>query len=183
MVLIRLFYLFSADHSSYFYAGVISRAHLSKLCKYLQSFLKFNAPILHPRRKRGRIFPRTGIWSRPYFLRSTDGTVSTPFRKEANFLNSSVFRRRCFMARSFERTDNGFSAGLFIHLGLAGRFIRTFLTLETFKRCYNLTIILVVTVPFRGVSTWTSSDPMAIFTKLKICINIRCFPPGEVCCY
>ena len=82
--------------------------HLSWLCIYLQNFLIFNAPILHPKKKRLPINPRTGILSIPYFRRRMDGIVSTPFRNRLCFLKSSVLRSLCCFALWFDLEDTVF---------------------------------------------------------------------------
>ena len=81
---------------------------LSWPCIYLQNFLIFNAPILHPKKKRLRISPRTGILSIPYFRRRMDGIVSTPFRNRLCFLKSSVLRSLCCFALWFDFDDTVF---------------------------------------------------------------------------
>lgn len=73
-------------------AVAIFWAHFATLCSYLQSFRKFNPPILHPKKNFVRNLPRTGIWSTPKSRRRKDGTVSTPFLKWVEALNSSLFR-------------------------------------------------------------------------------------------
>ena len=70
-----------------------------RLSLKLQNFMTFNPPILHPRKKLILVFPLTGILSTPKHLLRKDGTVSTPLRNADIFLNSSVFRSRCFWAR------------------------------------------------------------------------------------
>lgn len=62
--------------------------------------MKFNAPILHPKKNLPRINPRTGILSAWYCLRNKDGNVSTPLRILKRFRNSSVSMKRTIPERT-----------------------------------------------------------------------------------